>query len=218
MNNKKFFLCLLSIVFFVVFASYSISKDIRLIGGVAKDYKDKKGRVWHSGQKSKQDWGGWLKEAPRTAAASIKELTAAAKKKADDAGYDHELFGAVSWAQNPATVKYDLKTGNGIFNVTYMVREHWSPKNRGYDIIVEGDIVEKLYVTPGKGEIDIKEYKNIDISDGSMEIELKGNAATKKGDLNPMFSALEVVGQGGTAVGSTGKLTATWGTIKQELK
>ena len=218
MNDKKFFLCLLSIVFFVAFASYSISKDIRLIGGVAKDYKDKKGRVWHSGQKSKQDWGGWLKEAPKTAAASIKELTAAAKKKADDAGYDHELFGAVSWASNPSTVKYDLKTGNGLFNVTYMVREHWSPKNRGYDIIVEGDIVEKLYVTPGKGEIDIKEYKNIDISDGSMEIELKGNAATKKGDLNPMFSALEVVGQGGTAVGSTGKLTATWGTIKQELK
>lgn len=218
MNNKKFFLCLLSIVFFVAFASYSISKDIRLIGGVAKDYKDKKGRVWHSGQKSKQDWGGWLKEAPKTAAASIKELTAAAKKKADDAGYDHELFGAVSWASNPSTVKYDLKTGNGLFNVTYMVREHWSPKNRGYDIIVEGDIVEKLYVTPGKGEIDIKEYKNIDISDGSMEIELKGNAATKKGDLNPMFSALEIVGQGGTAVGSTGKLTATWGTIKQELK
>ena len=218
MSNKKFFLCLLSIVFFVAFASYSISKDIRLIGGVAKDYKDKKGRVWHSGQKSKQDWGGWLKEAPKTAAASIKELTAAAKKKADDAGYDHELFGAVSWASNPSTVKYDLKTGNGLFNVTYMVREHWSPKNRGYDIIVEGDIVEKLYVTPGKGEIDIKEYKNIDISDGSMEIELKGNAATKKGDLNPMFSALEIVGQGGTAVGSTGKLTATWGTIKQELK
>ena len=218
MNNKKFFLCLLSIVFFVAFASYSISKDIRLIGGVAKDYKDKKGRVWHSGQKSKQDWGGWLKEAPKTAAASIKELTAAAKKKADDAGYDHELFGAVSWASNPSTVKYDLKTGNGLFNVTYMVREHWSPKNRGYDIIVEGDIVEKLYVTPGKGEIDIKEYKNIDISDGSMEIELKGNAATKKGDLNPMFSALEIVGHGGTAVGSTGKLTATWGTIKQELK
>ena len=218
MSNKKFFLCLLSIVFFVAFVSYSISKDIRLIGGVAKDYKDKKGRVWHSGQKSKQDWGGWLKEAPKTAAASIKELTAAAKKKADDAGYDHELFGAVSWASNPSTVKYDLKTGNGLFNVTYMVREHWSPKNRGYDIIVEGDIVEKLYVTPGKGEIDIKEYKNIGISDGSMEIELKGNAATKKGDLNPMFSALEIVGQGGTAVGSTGKLTATWGTIKQELK
>ncbi|HIN31902.1 TPA: hypothetical protein EYM82_23815 [Candidatus Poribacteria bacterium] len=78
--------------------------------------------------------------------------------------------------------------------------------------------MEKLYVTPGKGEIDIKEYKNIDISDGSMEVELKGNAATKKGDLNPMFSALEVLGQSGTAVGSAGKLTAIWGTIKQEFR
>ena len=99
-----------------------------------------------------------------------------------------------------------------------MVREHWSPNNRGYDIVIEGDIVEKLYVTPGKGEIDIKEYKKIDITDGSMKVELKENAATKKGDLNPMFSALEVLGQAGTAVGSAGKLTATWGTIKQEFR
>ena len=218
MNNKRFWVCLLSVIFFVAFASYSISKDIRLIGGVAEDYKDKKGRVWYSGQKEKQDWGGWVKLVPQTAAASVKDLTAAAKKKADDAGYDHELFGAVSWASNPSTVKYDLKTGNGLFNVTYMVREHWSPNNRGYDIIIEGDIVEKLYVTPGKGEIDIKEYKKIDVTDGSMEVELKGNAATKKGDLNPMFSALEVLGQAGTAVGSAGKLTATWGTIKQGFR
>ena len=218
MNNKRFLVCLLSVIFFVAFALYSISKDIRLIGGVAEDYKDTKGRVWHSGQKEKQDWGGWVKKLPQTAAASVNDLTAAAKKKADDAGYDHQLFGAVSWAANPATVKYDLKTGNGLFNVTYMVREHWSPNNRGYDIIIEGDIVEKLYVTPGKGEIDIKEYKKIDISDGSMEVELKGNAATKKGDLNPMFSALEVLGQSGTAVGSAGKLTAIWGTIKQEFR
>ena len=193
-------------------------KEIRVWGGTAADHKDGKGRKWYGAQKDKQDWGGWVKLVPQTAAASVKDLTAAAKKKADDAGYDHELFGAVSWAANPATVKYDLKTGNGLFNVTYMVREHWSPNNRGYDIIIEGDIVEKLYVTPGKGEIDIKEYKKIDVTDGSMEVELKGNAATKKGDLNPMFSALEVLGQAGTAVGSAGKLTATWGTIKQGFR
>ena len=65
MNNKRFLVCLLSVIFFVAFALYSISKDIRLIGGVAEDYKDKKGRVWHSGQKEKQDWGGWVKKRLR---------------------------------------------------------------------------------------------------------------------------------------------------------
>ena len=30
------------------------------------------------------------------------------------------------------------------------------PNNRGFDIFIEGDNVEPLYVTPGKDEIDIK--------------------------------------------------------------
>ena len=88
----------------------------------------------------------------------------------------------------------------------------------GYDIIIEGDVVEELYVTPGWSEIDIITYEGIEVKDGELDFECIGNPKTGKGDLNPMFSALEVLGQSGTAVGSAGKLTAIWGTIKREFR
>ena len=62
-------------------------------------------------------------------------------------------------------VKMDLKTGKGTFNVTYLVGEHWSPNNRGFDIIIEDEIVEKEYVTPGKDEIEIIRYEGIEVKD-----------------------------------------------------
>ena len=39
------------------------------------------------------------------------------------------------------------------------------PNNRGFDIFIEEDNVEPLYVTPGKDEIDIKTYSGIEVSD-----------------------------------------------------
>jgi len=193
-------------------------KGIRVWGGTAADHKDKKGRKWYGAQKDKQDGEGFVKLQPKTASAQGAPLMSDADKLRKKHGYDEELFFHVSWAANPDTVKYEFKTGKGVFDVTYMVREHWSPNNRGYDIIIEGDVVEELYVTPGWSEIDIITYEGIEVKDGELDFECIGNPKTGKGDLNPMFSALEVLGQSGTAVGSAGKLTAIWGTIKREFR
>ena len=115
-------------------------------------------------------------------------------------GYDKELFYAVSWAQFPDVVKVDLKTGKGMFTVTYLVGEHWSPNNRGFDIIIEDEIVEEEYVTPGNNEIDIIRYEGIEVKDKIMSLEFAGNPKTGAGDLNAMFSGIE--------------LTTTWGALK----
>ena len=188
-------------------------KEIRVWGGTAADHKDGKGRKWYGAQKDKQDWGGWVKQLPQTASAQGTPLTDDADKLRKKHGYDEELFFHVSWAANPATVKYEIKTGKGVFDVTYMVREHWSPNNRGYDIIIEGDIVEELYVTPGRSEIDIMTYEGIEVKDGELDFECIGNPKTGKGDLNPMFSALEIV-PSKLAVDAQKKLTTFWGYIK----
>ena len=188
-------------------------KEIRVWGGTAADNKDKKGRKWYGAQKDKQDWGGWVKQLPQTASAQGTPLTDDADKLRKKHGYDEELFFHVSWAANPATVKYEFKTGKGVFDVTYMVREHWSPNNRGYDIIIEGDVVEELYVTPGRSEIDIMTYEGIEVKDGELDFECIGNPKTDKGDLNPMFSALEIV-PSKLAVDAQKKLTTFWGYIK----
>ena len=188
-------------------------KEIRVWGGTAADHKDGKGRKWYGAQKDKQDWGGWVKQLPQTASAQGTPLTDDADKLRKKHGYDEELFFHVSWAANPATVKYEFKTGKGVFDVTYMVREHWSPNNRGYDIIIEGDVVEELYVTPGWSEIDIITYEGIEVKDGELDLECIGNPKTGKGDLNPMFSALEIL-PSKLAVDAQKKQTTFWGYIK----
>ncbi len=165
--------------------------EFRVKGGVFEDFTDSKGRVWRGAQQSNQTWGGWIEKQPRTA--THRTLTTNAHAQAEAAGYDPELFYAVSWAQHPDTVKYQLKTGNGVFDVTYLVSEHWSPNNRGFDIIIEGEVVEPLYVTPGRHEIDIRTYKGIEVSDGTLDLQFSGAPETQVTDLNPMFSALEVV-------------------------
>ena len=71
--------------------------------------------------------------------------------------------------------------------------EHWSPDNRGFDIIIEGEVVEPLYVTTSRHEIDIKTYEGIEVRDGTLDLEFSGNPNTGVTDLNAMFSALEVV-------------------------
>ena len=169
----------------------SDTTEFRVKGGAFADFTDSKGRVWRGAQQSNQTWGGWIDKQPRIATDTT--LTTNAEAEAEDAGYDAELFHAVSWALHPDTVKYQFKTGNGTFDVTYLVGEHWSPNNRGFDIIIEGEIVEPLYVTPGRHEIDIKTYKAIEVNDGTLDLHFSGNLGTQVADLNPMFSALEVV-------------------------
>ena len=188
------------------------AEEIRVWGGKLEDFKDSDGRIWHGGQNEKKAWGGWIEKLPRTA--EVVQLTKDAEKLAKQEGYDKELFYAVSWAQFPDTVKMDLNTGKGTFNVTYLVGEHWSPNNRGFDIIIEDEIVEEEYVTPGNNEIDIKRYEGIVVKDKVMSLEFAGNPKTGAGDLNAMFSGIEVIPA--LAVEPQQKLTTTWGALKGE--
>lgn len=209
---------LLSLILFATFVVGVIvhdavpAEEIRVWGGKLEDFKDSDGRVWHGGQNEKKAWGGWIEKLPRTA--EVVQLTKEAEKLAKQEGYDEELFYAVSWAQFPDTVKMDLNTGKGTFNVTYLVGEHWSPNNRGFDIIIEDEIVEEEYVTPGNNEIDIKRYEGIVVKDKVMSLEFAGNPKTGAGDLNAMFSGIEVIPA--LAVEPQQKLTTTWGALKDE--
>ena len=66
----------------------------------------------------------------------------------------------------------------------------------------------------GRHEIDIKTYPGIQVSDGTLDFNFAGNAETGAGDLNAMFSALEVIPAVSTAVDPKQKLTTTWGELK----
>ena len=211
MMQRKLLFCLCALLIAVLIHDAIPAEEIRVIGGVNNDYEDADGRIWYSGQKEKQDWGGWIEKLPRTAV--VANLTADAKKLAKQEGYDEAIFHAVSWAAFPDVVKVDLNTGKGVFDVTYLVGEHWSPNNRGYDIIIEDEVVEPLYVTPGRDEIDIKRYEGIEVKDKVMSLVFAGNADTGKGDLNAMFSGIEVV-PSQLDVDPKQKLTTTWGALK----
>lgn len=213
MQRSLLFVVLLA-VFIAVTLVHDVrsAEEIRVWGGKLEDFKDSDGRIWHGGQNEKEKWGGWIDLQPRIA--EVRNLTKDAQKLAKKEGYDEELFYAVSWAKFPDVVKMDLNTGKGTFNVTYLVGEHWSPNNRGFDIIIEEEIVEPLYVTPGKDEIDIKRYEGIEVKDKVMSLEFAGNNKTGKGDLNAMFSAIEVIPA--LAVDPKQKLATTWGALKGE--
>ena len=213
MRQRLFFVILLTVFAIgTIIHDASSAEEIRVWGGKAQDFKDSKGRIWHGGQNEKKAWGGWIEKLPRTA--EVVQLTKDAEKLAKAEGYDKELFYAVSWAQFPDVVKMELNTGKGMFNVTYLVGEHWSPKNRGFDIIIEDEIVEEEYVTPGHHEIDIKHYEGIEVKDKVMSLEFAGNPKTGAGDLNAMFSGIEVIPA--LAVDPKQKLATTWGTLKSE--
>ena len=212
--RRSLFLVILIAVYAAVTIVHdpSSAEEIRVWGGKMDDFKDSDGRIWHGGQNEKKAWGGWVEKLPRTA--EVVALTKEAEKLAKAEGYDKELFYAVSWAQFPDTVKMELNTGKGMFTVTYLVGEHWSPNNRGFDIIIEDEIVEEEYVTPGQNEIDIIRYEGIEVKDKVMSFEFAGNPKTGAGDLNAMFSGIEVIPA--LAVDPKQKLATTWGTLKGE--
>ena len=213
MRRSLFLIALLTaFVAVTVIHDVSLAEEIRVWGGKLDDFKDSDGRVWHGGQNEKKAWGGWVEKLPRTA--EVVALTKDAEKLAKAEGYDKELFYAVSWAQFPDVVKMDLNTGKGTFTVTYLVGEHWSPNNRGFDIIIEDEIVEEEYVTPGQNEIDIIRYEGIEVKDKVMSFEFAGNPKTGAGDLNAMFSGIEVIPA--LAVDPKQKLATTWGALKGE--
>ena len=211
MRRSLFFIALITVyVAMAIVHGAASAEEIRVWGGKLEDFKDSDGRVWHGGQNEKKDWGGWVEKLPCTA--EVVALTKDAEKLAKAEGYDKELFYAVSWAQFPDVVKMDLNTGKGMFTVTYLVGEHWSPNNRGFDIIIEDEIVEEEYVTPGQNEIDIIRYEGIEVKDKVMSLEFAGNPKTGAGDLNAMFSGIEVIPV--LAVDPKQKLATTWGALK----
>ena len=201
--------CLTLLSSIVVGDAFAIKFPIRIRGGAREEYKDKKGNIWYPAQKaySRDDWGGWVGQLPNTTIDQGAKNVVGNKTE-----YDDEIFWAVSWQNNPGTVNIDVNTGNGTFTVIYLVGEHWSPNNRGFDIIIEDKIVKEEYVTPGGGEIDVFTFEDIQISDKVMNFVFKGNPKTGKGDLNPMFSGLVI--DKAAPVDSSGKLATTWGQIR----
>ena len=146
--------------------------------------------------------------------AEVRTLIPDAVDRIEEAGFDPEIFYAVSWQAWPNGVKMDVNTGSGKFNITYMVGEHWSPKNRGYDIVIEDEVAVAEYVTPGNNDVDFFVIEDITVKDKVMNFHFIGNPATGKGDLNAMFSGL-IIEKGGLPVESLGKLAITWGEIKK---
>ena len=70
----------LPLIGLLALTSLAKEKVWRVHGGVAKEFKDSKGRVWQSDQSkyNGQTWGGWIKLQPRMAFAG--NLTKEAEK------------------------------------------------------------------------------------------------------------------------------------------
>ncbi len=192
-----------------------IDFPIRIIGNKEADYEDINGDIWFSAQTEYDagSWGGWITLLPNRA--EVRTLTGDAEQQAIDAGFDPEIFYAVSWQAWENGVWMDVNTGNGNFDVTYLVGEHWSPENRGFNIVIEGNLAAEAYVTPGSNEIDILTFQGISVADEVMSLEFIGNPDTGAGDLNAMFSGLVIDLADGAAVEPTSKLTTSWGEIKK---
>jgi len=71
----------LPLIGLLALTSLAKEKVWRVHGGVAKEFKDSKGRVWQSDQSkyNGQTWGGWIKLPPRMA--FVGNLTKEAEKK-----------------------------------------------------------------------------------------------------------------------------------------
>ena len=201
--------CVVLTLFVWLVQNVSSDEVIRIRGGANEPYEDTAGNIWEAAQEpyDANGWGGYVGQLPNT---TIGE--GAKNVIGNDTEYDDEIFVAVSWQGHPGTVNIDVNTGNGTFAVIYLVGEHWSPNNRGYDIIIEDEIVAEEYVTPGRDEIDMLTFEDIQVTDEVMSFVFKGNPATGKGDLNPMFSGLVI--EATAAVESAGKLPVLWGEIK----
>ena len=111
-------------------------KSVRIRGGVWADWEDKKGRLWHSGHRTDQEWGGYVGLRPQITKANPANGEVLSKKSQQlvkDAGYDLEMMGQGAWCgREPDEVKngiqYKVNTGNGKFDVTLIIAEYWEPE------------------------------------------------------------------------------------------
>ena len=82
-------LVIIAVTLLMGYSSYA-DKTIRIRGGVWLDWEDEKGRLWYSGQKTDQAWGGYIDKRPTivmpNADAGQGILTFEAQKLVQDAG------------------------------------------------------------------------------------------------------------------------------------
>ena len=224
MNKGKYQLILL-IIAFTVSAIYSsqAQKSVRIRGGVWADSEDTKGRLWHSGLRTDQEWGGYVGLRPQIVRANPDNnevLSKEAKKLVQDAGYDLEMMGQGAWCgREPDEVKngiqYKVNTGNGKFDVTLIIAEYWEP-DRHFGLKIEGKVVAKKFKSPLKGQAIIETFKNIRVSGDSMEIHLTTLVGVPRP--RPIFMGLDIypAGKDPRLVDVQDKLTTTWGKIKNK--
>ena len=222
MNKSKYQLILLMIVF-TVSAIYSsqAQKSVRIRGGVWADSEDTKGRLWHSGLRTDQEWGGYVGLRPQIVKANPDNnevLSKEAKKLVKDAGYDLEMMAQGAWCGREADevkngIQYKVNTGNGKFDVTLITAEYWEP-DRHFGIKIEGKVVAKKFKSPLKGQAIIETFKNIRVSGDSMEIHLTTLVGVPRP--RPIFMGLDIYpsGKDPRLVDVQNKLTTTWGKIK----
>ena len=224
MNKGKYQLILLIIAFTVsTIYSSQAQKSIRIRGGVWADWEDTKGRLWHSGLRTDQEWGGYVGLRPQIVRANPDNnevLSKEAKKLVQDAGYDLEMMGQGAWCgREPDEVKngiqYKVNTGNGKFDVTLIIAEYWEP-DRHFGLKIEGKVVAKKFKSPLKGQAIIETFKNIRVSGDSMEIHLTTLVGVPRP--RPIFMGLDIypAGKDPRLVDVQNKLTTTWGKIKNK--
>lgn len=208
-------------------SSYA-DKIIRIRGGTWLDWEDEKGRLWYSGQKTDQAWGGYIDKRPTivkpNADAGQGILSKEAQKLVQDAGYDLEMMkqGSGLGERMNEAIKYKVNIGGSEnkfdvrkFDVNLIIAEYWSGKGRAFGINIAGKDVVLRFVGPKKNQAMIATFKNNKISQGkiSMEIHLLRLEGQR-----PIFMGLEIYPSGTDTdlrlVEVQNKLTTTWGQIK----
>ena len=223
-------LVIIAVTLLMGYSSYA-DKTIRIRGGTWLDWEDKKGRLWYSGQKTDQAWGGYIEKRPTivkpNAEAGQGILSKESQKLVQDAGYDLEMMkqGSGLGERMDEAIKYKVNTGeSGKFDVNLIIAEYWidhglrnqkNEKGRAFGVKIAGRDVALRFIGPKKNEAMIATFKNNKVSHGrtSMEIHL-----IRLGDegSRPIYMGLEIYPSGADPrlVDVQDKLTTTWGQIK----
>ena len=180
MRKSKWQQILVIIAVTVLMSSSSYAdKTIRIRGGTWLDWEDEKGRLWYSGQKTDQAWGGYIDKRPTivkpNADAGQGILTFEAQKLVQDAGYDLEMMkqGSGLGERMDEAIKCKVNIGGSEnkfdvrkFDVNLIIAEYWSDKGRAFGINIAGKDVVLRFVGPKKNQAIIATFKNNKISQG----------------------------------------------------
>ncbi len=185
---------------------------LRVIGGESQDYVDEDGNTWLDGDLQAYDengWGGYLGDAPpSTTAGQANDVVD------NETEYDDFLFKNVVHGLNERTYGFNLESGE--YTVTFLFSEHWSA-TRGFSVKIDGEYVLENYVTVGPDHTPVVErIEGVSVAGDYMEIYWESAPDTGAGDLNPIFSAIEII-QVRTPVNSISKLATTWGRVKNSF-